>query len=141
MIRTIGEGGINWNWYLCADFNVEDKTCHIFYYDRWHKYEDRGSKHPKAEWIRQAYRPFEILEDNKRNVYGIKLEGIEYIVLNSANVFSYRDMTHYVSEQPAIRSLLVTGESGLESIQYVKSTLDKLIGVVYPSIIAIKRYT
>jgi len=98
MIRTIGEGGINWNWYLCADFNTETKTAHIYYYDRWHKYENRCSKHPKAEWLKSVYRLFEMMEDDKRIVYGIKLEGIEYIVTNPDNVFKYKDMTHYVSE-------------------------------------------
>ena len=96
MIRTLVDGGINWNWYLCADFNEENKTCHIFYYDRWHKYEDRGSRHPKHENTNAR-----IIEDNKRVVTGVELplfSGTIYTVTNPANIFSYRDMTHYVSE-------------------------------------------
>jgi len=94
MIRTISDGGINWNWYLCGDFNSEDKTVHVYFYDRWHKYEDRGSRHPKAEWGTGMI----LLEDSKRVLYGIKLGAIEYRVTNPDNIFSYRDMTHYQAE-------------------------------------------
>lgn len=93
MIRTTIDGGINWNWYLCADYNKEEKTAHIYFYDRWHKYEYRGSSHPKHENVSA-----EILEGKDRVVYGIKLEGIEYLVTNPAQVFSYCDMTPYVPE-------------------------------------------
>lgn len=97
MKRTIGDGGINWNWYLCADFNEEERTAHIYYHDRWHKYEDRGSKHPKAEWLK-THRGFELLEDQDRRVYGILLEGVEYLVTNPGNIFSYNDMSAYEPE-------------------------------------------
>ena len=97
MIRTIGEGGINWNWYLCADFDKDAKTCHIYFHERWHKYEHRGSYHPKAEWL--GFQGYRLLEDEKRIVYGVVLEGIEYLVTNPAETFSYRDMTHYVADK------------------------------------------
>ena len=96
MIRTVGDGGINWNWYLCADFNGKDMTAHIFYYDRWHKYEDRGSNHPKAEWLNGGR--INLVEDEKRTVHQIKLDGVVYQVTNPAYVFSYHNMTHYVSK-------------------------------------------
>jgi plasmid maintenance system killer protein len=95
MLRTLGSGGINWNWYLCADFNKEEKTAHIYYHDRWHKYEYRGSNHPaNVEWIW-----FEILEDKNRTVYGIRLDDVEYLVTNPAYIFSYHDMNAYIPEK------------------------------------------
>ena len=93
MIRTIGDGGINWNWYLCADFNEADKTVHVHFYNRWHKFESRGSNHPKAEWLCMT-----LLEDDKRMLYGIKIGSVEYLVTNPANIFSYHDMAPYVAE-------------------------------------------
>jgi hypothetical protein len=93
MIRTLVSSGINWNWYLCANFNEQDKTAHVYYHDRWHKCEFRGSNHPKAEWTN-----FSLLEDDKRILYGIKVENIEYLVTNPDNVFNYRDFSTYVSE-------------------------------------------
>jgi hypothetical protein len=97
MIRTIGDGGINWNWYLCGDFDATNKTVHIYYYDRWHKYEDRGSNHPRAEWPKNGR--LEIMEGEHRIAYGVKLEGIEYLVTNPAYIFSYRDMSVYVPDK------------------------------------------
>ena len=96
MIRTIRDGGINWNWYLCADFNEEEKTAHIYFYDRWHKYEHRGSYHPKAE---PGISFVQMLEDDTRKVYAIELGGIEYLVTNPAGVFTYHDMTHYQEDK------------------------------------------
>jgi hypothetical protein len=94
MIRTIGMGGINWNWYVCGNFNETEKTVHVYYHDRWHKYEHRGSGHPKgAEWVFCT-----MLEGDKRELYGIKIGEIEYLVTNPACVFSYKDMSVYVSE-------------------------------------------
>lgn len=95
MIRTILDGGINWNWYLQGDFNAGDKTVHIYFYERWHKYEYRGSGHPaNAEYVPG----FKILETEAREVYGVRLDETEYLVTNPAYIFSYRDMTYYVSE-------------------------------------------
>lgn len=100
MIRTLTDGGINWNWYLCGDFNDKDMTVHIFYHDRWHKYEDRGSKHPVAESV-----SYQIVESPDANLNRVatavrvpRYGSAEYRVTNPANIFSYRDMTHYVSE-------------------------------------------
>ncbi len=87
MIRTLGDTGINWNWYLSADFNKEEKTAQIIFHDRWHKWEDNN--HPEAEWL-NGWRPFELLEDKNRIVYGIKLEGIEYLVTNPDSIFEYK---------------------------------------------------
>jgi hypothetical protein len=95
MLRTIGDSGINWNWYLCAEFNEEAKTVHIFYYDRWHKYEF-DSKHPKAEWLKNDRIDF--IEDARRIVLAVKIEGVEYRVTNPQQIFTYNDMTHYVPE-------------------------------------------
>lgn len=94
-LRVIGDGGINWNWYLAGDFNEEEKTVHIYYHERWHKYEHRGSSHPaNAEWrVRMK-----LMEDKDRVVYGVKLDGVEYLVLNPQHVFSYRDMSVYRGE-------------------------------------------
>lgn len=94
MIRTLVQGGINWNWYLCADFNEDSKSVHIFYYERWHKYEDRGSKHPKHE--NAGF--LSIIEDLTRHVVAVRLDGIQYTVSNPKHIFDYNDMTHYVSE-------------------------------------------
>lgn len=96
MIRTICDGGINWNWYLCADYDTEKKTCHIFYYERWHKYEDRGSKHPKHE---RASGYIRILEEKEtRIVYGVRLDDVEYLVTNPAYIFDYKDFSVYTPE-------------------------------------------
>lgn len=97
MIRTLRDGGINWTWYLCGDFNEVEKTVHIFYHDRWHDYEYRGSNHPKHEKI-----TFRIIERDNRIADKVKVLGkdgnLEYTVTNPAQVFSYRDMSHYVAE-------------------------------------------
>lgn len=93
MRRTLVSGGINWAWYLCGDFNERDKTVHIYYHDRWHKYEYRGSNHPKHENIE-----YQILEDDKRIAYGVHVQGVDYLVTNPDNVFSYRDMSAYEPE-------------------------------------------
>lgn len=94
--RVLGDGGINWNWYLCADFNDVDKTCHIFYYDRWHKFEDRGSNHPaNAEWNVG----FSILQTDKRVIYGIRYRGEDYLVTNPKHIFAYDDKSVYVPEK------------------------------------------
>lgn len=94
MLRTLISGGINWNWYLQADFNEADKTCHIYFYDRWHKYDD--PRHPV--WERStgiAGVGWEIMEEQgSRLVYGLRIGKVEYLVTNPQNVFSYRDMTH-----------------------------------------------
>lgn len=97
MRLTTLDGGINWNWYLQADYDDEAKTAHIYFYQRWHKYEDRGSAHPQ---VNSKDRP-EILEGPDRAVYGIRKNKIEYLVTNPANIFSYRDMTHYQPEKLA----------------------------------------
>jgi hypothetical protein len=96
MVRTIGDGGINWNWYLCGDFNEEERTVHVYYYDRWHKYEDRGSKHPRAEWTQTG--GIEMMEDAKRVLYGVRVGVVEYLVTNPKYVFDYHDFAHYVPE-------------------------------------------
>jgi len=93
MIKTICDGGINWNWYLCGNFNELDKTVHVHYYERWHKYENRGSNHPKSEHANMT-----LLEDDKRILYGIRLDTIEYLVTNPACVFDYKDFSVYVAE-------------------------------------------
>lgn len=94
MIKTFCDGGINWNWYLCGDFNDDTKTVHVFYYDRWHKYEDRGSRHPKHEAGRIG-----LIEGEGRILIKITLDWkTEYTVTNPQQIFNYRDMTHYVSE-------------------------------------------
>lgn len=94
MVRTICDGGINWNWYLCADFDDVNKVAHIYYYDRWHKYEDRGEAHPKSEYVNG----FSILEDNERQVYGIRLREVEYLVTNPGYIFDYHDFSKYEAE-------------------------------------------
>lgn len=94
MIRTLIDGGINWDWYLCADFNEEDKTAHIFYHDRWHRYENRGSNHPVHENVN-----FRLLEDKDRIVHTVVVgRKDEYRVINPMYTFDYRDMTHYKPE-------------------------------------------
>jgi len=94
--RVIGDGGINWDWYLCGDFDDEEKTVHIYYHDRWHKYENQGdSNHPaNAEWTTRMT----LLEDGKREVYGVRLEQTEYLVTNPGYVFGYKDMSKFVPE-------------------------------------------
>lgn len=95
MNRTIGDGGINWNWYLNADFDDDNKTAFIHYYDRWHKFEFRGDNHPaNVDWKNRLT----LMQDDKRVVYGIKLGEIEYLVLNPAYVFSYKDKSTYIPE-------------------------------------------
>jgi hypothetical protein len=92
-LRTLISGGINWDWYLQGDFNEAERTVHILFHDRWHRYENRGSGHPVHERT-----SFEILEDRQRIAYGVKVGGVEYLVTNPAQVFSYADMTNYVAE-------------------------------------------
>lgn len=96
MIRTIGDGGINWNWYLCGDFNEIEKTVYVYYYDRWHKYEDRGSKHPRAEWLKTGR--LDVIESDGRIAVAISLENVKYTITNPKYVFDYRDFSVYVSE-------------------------------------------
>lgn len=93
MIRTICDGGINWNWYLCGDFNEDTKTVHVFYYQRWHKYENRGSKHPRHENT-----SIRLIENSKRILESINLDGVIYTVSNPSQIFTYHNMTHYVHE-------------------------------------------
>lgn len=99
MIRTICDGGINWNWYVCADFDETNKTAHIYYYERWHKYEHRGSYHPVHESGSHRVTLIEDDSEHKRIVIAILLDNVRYTVTNPANIFSYRDMTHYVAEK------------------------------------------
>jgi len=91
-VKTLVSGGINWNWYLQADFNETDKTVHVYFYDRWHKHE--GPAHPKWESVGQ----WDCMEGNKRNLYGIKINKIEYLVTNPGYIFGYNDFTHLVTE-------------------------------------------
>jgi hypothetical protein len=93
MIRTLVGGGINWTWYLCAEFDESNKTAHIYYHDRWHNYDYRGSNHPKHEHV-----GFTIIESDGRIARMVKVKEIEYTVTNPAGVFSYHDMSVYVSE-------------------------------------------
>lgn len=93
MLRTICDGGINWNWYLQAEFNAEDKTCYIYFYDRWHKYDH--AKHPVAESSKYQA-GLEILEDSNRKVYCIKLNDTEYLVTNPDNIFKYKDFSKMI---------------------------------------------
>lgn len=94
MVRTITDPGINWNWYLCGDFNDTDKTVHIFYYERWHKYE-MESKHPAGAEDRVM---LNIIENEDRIAQRVMLDGAAYTVTNPQQVFSYRDFTHYKPE-------------------------------------------
>lgn len=90
MNRTFISGGINWDWYLCGDFNAADKTVHVYFYDRWHRYDDRGSKAPKSYEVVQG---FAVLEDDKREAFGIRVDGVEYLITNPGYVFGYRDFS------------------------------------------------
>lgn len=87
--RILGDPGINWNWYLCADFNEAEKTVFIRYHARWHKYED--ANHPEAEWLNGWY-PWELMEDKERIVYGVKVEGVEYLVTNPKLIWDYKEL-------------------------------------------------
>lgn len=86
--RTFGESIINWSWYLQGKFNTDDKTCHIYFHERWHN--QRDAPHPAHE---KNVR-FEVLEDDKRTVYGVKVDGVEYRVTNPQNIFSYKDLSN-----------------------------------------------
>jgi len=91
MIETYCSGGINWNWYLQGEFDDINKTVHVFFYDRWHKYDT--PKHPRAM---PSF--LDLMETKERELYGIKVNGIEYLVTNPAYVFSYSDMSHLEME-------------------------------------------
>lgn len=87
MRRTILDGGINWNLYLCADFNEQTKECHVYYYERWHKYE--SDKHPKCEIVTW----FDKKEDSNRVLQSVKFNGIVYKVTNPKYIFDYKDFS------------------------------------------------
>jgi len=98
-LRTYLDGGINWNWYLQGQFNDANKTVTILYYERFHKYEQ--GKHPLVDFPRADVR---LLEDANRDVYGVRvtfhdtIADTDYLVLNPANIFSYKDFSQMVLE-------------------------------------------
>lgn len=96
-IRTLLDDGINWSWYWCGRFDEVAKTVHVFYHERWHKWENRGSRHPQHETGRTWIETLEA-SDGKRTLIALRVNGVEYAVTNPAYIFDYRDMTHYVSE-------------------------------------------
>lgn len=93
-IRTLISGGINWNWYLQADFNEADKTCHILFYERWHKFDN--PRHPVHERTTEGWDLME--ESGSRRVYGLRIGKAEYLVTNPGHIFDYRDMAYLVLE-------------------------------------------
>lgn len=91
MIKTYISGGINWNWYLQGEFDDDAKLVHIYFISRWHKYDN--PRHPKHDNL-----GYEVMEDKDRNLYGIKVNGVEYLVTNPSWVFGYNDMSHLILE-------------------------------------------
>lgn len=85
--RTILDSGINWNWYLCGDFDEDTKTVHVHYYKRWHKYDD--NKHPKSE--QRTWMKLQEIEGRILNEI-VLIEG-NYKVTNPKNIFDYKDFT------------------------------------------------
>ena len=77
---TLGEHGMNWMWYLDVTLN-DDLTATIHNHWRMHKYRD--DNHPKYDY------GFSLMEDSKREVYGLKTNGKEYVVTNPKHIFSY----------------------------------------------------
>jgi len=95
-IRTFIDGGINWNWYLQGKFNEENKTVHVLFYGRWHKYET--PKHPLWERCNGFWMTEATVDGVQRVLIAIHANGIEYKVSNPQYVFKYRDLSHLVLE-------------------------------------------
>jgi hypothetical protein len=92
MLRTILDHGINWNWYLNATFNEDNKTVIIHCWGRWHKYDN--PIHPVAETISHL----RLIESAQRTVVAVVVDGVRYAVLNPQYIGSYNDMSHLTME-------------------------------------------
>jgi hypothetical protein len=94
--KFLNNGGINWEWLLCYR-DVDAKSVEIYFYERWHKYEE----HP--EWVdacfREAqdnpgyYTSLSMREDNERALQAISLDGGRtwLDVVNKKYVFHYKE--------------------------------------------------
>ena len=91
MIRTLANPGINWMWYVQGDFNEEEKTVHIFFHERWHKYDD--AKHPKCE-DRPRFPRIRFTEAEGRIATSLFVDGIDYKITNPKYIFDYKDFSH-----------------------------------------------
>lgn len=79
---TIGSPGINWIWYLKVDINPVEKTAMILSHYRCHKGENG---HPTdVDW-----KDYSFIEEKDRTVYGLKYDGVDYLVLNPKWIWSY----------------------------------------------------
>lgn len=93
MLRTLVDGGINWNWYLQGEFDDTLKTVTILFHQRWHKYDD--PRHPLAAG---TFRIIEKDGDLNRIADKVRVGNTYYTVTNPANIFDYRDMSQLVLE-------------------------------------------
>jgi hypothetical protein len=92
-LKTLMDGGINWNWYLQAEFNEVEQTCHIYFNERWHKFDN--PKHPK---VTDYNANLSLMHDTNKVVYGVRMFNKEYLVTNPKPEHEYQDFSKLVLE-------------------------------------------
>lgn len=82
-MEIYADHGINWVWYLAVDTSDDNNAVTILAHYRLHCVRD---EHPKKVSGR-----FELFEDDKRIVTGVRLAGGQKLdVINPQHIFSYK---------------------------------------------------